>query len=165
MNSIRIIAFTDSSFANTKVLHSQLVFVSVMAGQHGRWNILHFSSVKCKHVTRSVMAAEMHGMVLGFNHAFVVRDIISEMFERDTELEAYVDSKTVFEVLANQATTCEKRLQIDINALRESYDRGELAKVSWTPEKVNSADAVTKKSIGMTGTPLWDLMTTGKLRI
>lgn len=88
------------------------------------------------------MASEIHALVLGFDHAYVIRDMVAEILQRYIQLKAFVDSKTVFDVLAKQGKTCEKLLQIDIHALRESYDRGELTRVCWIPGATNPADAL-----------------------
>jgi hypothetical protein len=41
-------------------------------------------------------------------------------------------------------TTKEKRLMIDIMALREAYERGELKDIRWIDGRDNPADAMTK---------------------
>lgn len=78
------------------------------------------------------------------------------------ELYAFVDSKTVFGIIAKDGQTRDRRCQIDINALRESYDNRELTKLGWIPGVMNLADALTKQHTG-TYTPLWNLMTTNTL--
>jgi hypothetical protein len=46
--------------------------------------------------------------------------------------------------LVKLSTTKEKRLMIDIMALREAYERGELKDIRWIDGSDNSADAMTK---------------------
>lgn len=70
------------------------------------------------------MAAKVHGLVLGFDHAFSIRDALQKIFSRKLGIEAYVDRKTLFNVVAKDGSMTEKRLKVDIAALRESYANG-----------------------------------------
>lgn len=140
---MRIIVCKDGSFANSRDVGSQLGFVVPIADAKGQCNILHYSSSKYKRVTRTVISAETHALVLLFDHAFVVRDMVSEMVNHDVSLEAYVHSKTFFEVLAKQGNTFEKRLQINVNGLQESNYSGDLSNVQWIPGHSNPANSLT----------------------
>lgn len=74
------------------------------------------------------MAAEVQGLVLGFDYAFVIRQLLFEILGRKICLEAFVDSKTLFNVVGKDGATTDRRIQIDIYALRESYAKGELSR-------------------------------------
>lgn len=156
--TVRLIFVTDASFANARGLKIQLRYLLFMADT-GRASIIHYSSFRCPHITRSVMASEGHTLVLGFYQAFSIRHLIQEILARDVELHAFVGSKTVFDIIAKNGQTSERRHKIDINAQGESYGNGELTKLGWIPGGMNAADARTKQLIG-TSTPLWNLMTT-----
>src|ERR1700712_1677524 len=54
------------------------------------------------------------------------------------------DSFSLYECLVKLGTTKEKRLMIDIMALRQSYEKRELAEVRWIDGHDNPADAMTK---------------------
>ena len=56
----------------------------------------------------------------------------------------YTDSYSLYECLVKLRTTKEKRLMIDIIALRQSYERRELTEVRWINRQDNPADAMTK---------------------
>lgn len=70
-----------------------------------------------------------------------------------------IDSRTVFNVITKDGQTAEKRLQIDVLAIRQSYDAGELDKFSWIPGSINPADALTKSAISLKS-PLYSIMST-----
>jgi hypothetical protein len=55
LNSLQLLVFTDASFANNKDLSSQMGYVITLTDASGSANILHWSSIKCKRVTRSVL--------------------------------------------------------------------------------------------------------------
>jgi len=54
------------------------------------------------------------------------------------------DSYSLYECLVKLGTTNEKRLMIDIMALRQSYERREIAEIRWINGEDNPADALTK---------------------
>ena len=58
----------------------------------------------------------------------------------------YTDSFSLYECLVKLGTTKEKRLMIDIMALRQSYERRELAEIRWIEGDSNPADAMTKST-------------------
>jgi len=70
------------------------------------------------------MAAELHALIYGFDNAYLVRDILEEVLQQKIEIDGYLDSRTVFNVVAKSSSTLEKRLQIDVHALRTSRKRG-----------------------------------------
>ena len=55
-----------------------------------------------------------------------------------------MDSYLLYECLVKLRTIKEKRLMIDIIALRQSYERRELTEVQWINRQDNPADIMTK---------------------
>ncbi|KAM4061493.1 DUF1421 multi-domain protein [Hirsutella rhossiliensis] len=81
----KLIIFTDGSFANNKDLSSQLGFTETARtkDQFGiKGNVLHWSSTKCKRVTRSVLASEIYGMVNGFDIGISLATTIRKITDR-----------------------------------------------------------------------------------
>ena len=71
--------FTDASFANNRDLLSQIGFVIVLTDRNQDANILHWSSIKCKRVTRSVLASELYVLAHGFDIAAVIKSTIQKI--------------------------------------------------------------------------------------
>lgn len=163
LEKARFSLFTDASFANADRFKSQMGFVLVI-GDGENSNIIHYGSSRCRRVTRSVMAAELHALFYGFDSAYVARDILHELRGRKLDIDGYVDSRTVFNVVAKNSSTLEKRLQIDVHELRESHRKGELRYLAWIPSKQNVAYGVTKGLIDAKH-PLGNLMTKNRLDI
>lgn len=162
--TVRLALFTDTSFANADNYKSQIGFVLVLTDASGNANIIHYGSSRCKRVTRSVMAAEVHALIYGFDNAYLARDILQEILEKEINIDGYVEYKTVFNVIAKSGSTLEKRLQIDVFAMCESHARGELRYPAWIPGTQNIADGLTRRLIGE-NRPLWNLMKTNKISI
>jgi len=130
-----------------------------------RGNILHWSSVKCKRVTRSVLASELYAMVHGIDLAIALRstlDMILEQFSASVPTVVCTDSWSLYECLVKLGTTEEKRLMIDIMAIRESYERRELTEIRWIEGIDNPADAMTKAKPNKA---LETLVETGEVKI
>lgn len=151
----KLIVFPDGSFANNKDLSSQLGYIAVLANEakvgdayeiYG--NAVHWRSTKCKRVTRSVLASEIYGMVNGFDMGIAMlttlRMVTSELGLPAIPLVLATDSYSLYECLVKLGTTDEKRLMIDLMALRQSYERREISTVRWINGLDNPADALTK---------------------
>jgi len=152
----KLFVFVDGSFANNSDMSSQLGFIIVIANETSneefkfriQGNIIHYSSVKSKRVTRSVLASEIYGMVAGVDMAYALSTTL-KMVTDQLELPAIptivcTDSYSLYECLVKLGTTKEKRLMIDIMALRQSYERRELYEIRWINGLDNPADAMTK---------------------
>ena len=148
LQTLRVAVFTDSSFANNHDMSSQIGYVVITVDKDNRANIIHWSSVKCKRVTRSVLAAELYAMSLGFDNAAVIKSTIQQILRRPIDLTIYIDSKSLYDCLVRLGTTHEKRLMIDIMCLRQAYERREISQVVWIDGKHNIADAMTKEKPG-----------------
>lgn len=112
----RIVLMTDASFTNSRGLKYQLSYVIALADDNYKANIFHYGSNLCKRVARSLMAAEVHGLVLGFYYAYIVRELVSKILGRNVSIESYGYRKTLFNLIAKYGSTSERRLQIDIFA-------------------------------------------------
>lgn len=139
-----MLVFTDAAFANNKDLSSQMGALLVAADANNNANILHWVSVKCKRVTRSVLASELLGMVHGFDTAHCVKTTLDLVLNMDIPLVVCTDSKSLYDCLVKLGTTQEKRLMIDVMCMREAYERREIAQVKWIAGKSNPADSMTK---------------------
>jgi hypothetical protein len=99
-------------------------------------------------VTRSVLASEVYGMVAGADVAFAIGStlkIITDQLNLPTiPTIVCTDSFSLYECLVKLGTTKEKRLMIDIMAIRQSYERRELFEIRWINGLDNPADAMTK---------------------
>lgn len=161
LESTKLVLFTDASFANARNHKSQLGFIVAMVDDKMNTNIVHFGSTRCQRVTRSVMAAEIHALLYGFDNAIIVQNLLHDVTGTLYSIDGLVDSKTLFNVVAKDGKTLEKRLQIDVHSIRESLNVGDLKRLGWIPGNQNYSDGLTKELINRSH-PLWILMTTNK---
>ncbi|KAF1974004.1 hypothetical protein BU23DRAFT_579966 [Bimuria novae-zelandiae CBS 107.79] len=122
----KLIVFVDGSFANNKDLSSQLGFILMLINESTDvdnafiicGNVIHYSLTKCKRVTRSVLASKIYGII-----------ITERLSLPAVPLVVCTDSYSLYECLVKLGTTKEKRLIIDIMALRQSYERREITEI------------------------------------
>ena len=162
INTLQLIVFTDASFANNADLISQIGYIIVLADGNNGANIIHWSSVKCKRITRSVLASELYGMALGFDTGSSIKTTFSKILDKSIPLVICTDSKSLFDCMVKLGTTREKRLMIDIMSLRQSYERREIAEIKWIEGNTNPADAMTKSNAC---SALKDLIDTNKINL
>lgn len=144
IQSLQLLVFTDASFANNNDLSSQIGYVIVLTDASKKANILHWSSVKCKRVTRSVLASELYGMTHGFDISTAIKSTIDKILQVNIPLIQVTDSKSLYDCLVRLGTTQEKRLMIDVMCLRQAYERRLITEVKWIDGEANPADAMTK---------------------
>ncbi|KAK1989628.1 hypothetical protein LX36DRAFT_665047 [Colletotrichum falcatum] len=157
LKTIKLFVFVDRSFANNADLTSQLSFIVILANKESNnhtttgqtpnntgmftvtRNIIHFSSTKCKRVTRSVLASEIYAMVAGADIAHAIRTTLALITKRLAipliPMVICTDSYSLYECLVKLSTTKEKQLMIDIMALRQSDNPAD----SFTKSSPNSA--------------------------
>lgn len=81
------------------------------------------------------MIAEVHALVWAFDHRYFVRQALEELLGRQVEMESFVDSRTLFNIIAKNNSTAQGRLQINVWVLKESYKRGQLTRPGLIPMK------------------------------
>ena len=126
---LQLLVFTDASFANNKDFSSQIGYVLALTDATGTANIIHWSSTKCKRVTRSVLASELYALAHGFDIGASIKSTLDKALGIDLPLVLCTDSKSLYDCLVKLGTTAEKRLMIDIMCLRQAYERREIAEV------------------------------------
>lgn len=103
MNEAKLLMFTYASFSNARNLRSQLGFIILVADKKGNANMIHYGSVGCSGVTRSVMASALNALTHGLDNEYVIQDLLEEVKGTKYPIVAYVEYKNVFYTMAKQA--------------------------------------------------------------
>ena len=173
LTTAKLFVFVDGSFANNADLSSQIGYVVTIGNEEPsdgsfqlRGNIVTWSSTKCKRVTRAVLASELYAMASGIDMAIALsttlRMVTKQLGIPPIPIVVCTDSLSLYECLIKLGTTKEKRLMIDIMAIRQSYERRELSEIRWISGTSNPADAMTKSTANAS---LEALVSTNKLTI
>jgi hypothetical protein len=138
VSNLKLFTLVNASFANNKDMSSQMGFIIILSNKvtssntnfRIRGNIIHWSLVKYKQITRSVLASEIYTIAHGVDIAVAIGGTIDMIIERlnlpKAPIVVCTDSRSLYDCLVKLGTTKEKRLIIDIMAMREAYERSEL---------------------------------------
>ena len=98
-----------------------------------RGNIIYWSLIKCKRITRSVLALELYSIVGGVDLAVTIIITLRIVTERlrlpIIPLVVCTDLYSLYKYLVKLGTTNKKRLIVDVLALRQLYERREIAEI------------------------------------
>jgi hypothetical protein len=68
-----LLIFTNSLFVNNKDFLLQIGYILVLADLLNKANIIYWSLVKCKRITKSILASELYTIAHGFNIGAVIK--------------------------------------------------------------------------------------------
>ena len=113
-----------------------------------------------------MLISEIYRIVAGTDISFAISSTLKIITEQLKLLAiptiVCTDSFSLYECLVKLGTTKEKRLMIDIMAIRQSYERRELFEIRWINGLNNPADAMTKVTPNKA---LENFVTTNKIRV
>ena len=82
LDNIRIRRYADASFASNVNFSSQIVIIVLIVDDNLDAVIIHYSSRKCKRVTRSILVSELYALSKCFDYCSAIRHDLSEMLYR-----------------------------------------------------------------------------------
>jgi hypothetical protein len=150
--------FIDWSFANNRDLFSQIDYVIYFVDTKNV-NIVHWLLIKCKKVTRSVLAVELYTLVHDFDLDAVFKATLFNILDHLVSFVLCIDSKSIYDCLIKLDTTQKKRLMIDVMSLQQSYERRKIIEMKWIHEINNSIDFMIKNKTSTTLKTLIDINT------
>ncbi len=104
---------------------------------------IHWSSRKLRRVARSSTTAEILATADAFDMGLYLKALLAEL-TYDHELHLNSDSRSVFNLSSTTKEPEERVNKLDLAAMREAHENGELAVISRTPGYYLVADALTK---------------------
>jgi hypothetical protein len=127
-------------------MFSQLDYVICLTNSK-HVNIVHWSSIKCKRITRSVFAAKLYALAHDFDLDAVLKATLSAILDRFLSLLFCIDSKSLYDCLIKFDTTQKKRFMINVMNFRQSYERRKITKMKWLHEINNSINFMIKNKV------------------
>ena len=157
-----VVCTSDASFAGMPRGRSQGGFAigfanpDILSGT-APFNVVHYHSGLLKRVVRSSLAAEISQAAHTLEEGDFVRALLAEMISENFELKMWVphvaqwklvlvlDSRTGYDLLNGTGLGEDKRLAIDIAAMRQALQEDGAARlVRWVPGEELIADDLTK---------------------
>ena len=107
-------------------------------------NIVYWSLVKYKRITKSILAFKLYAIAHSFNINTAIKATVKLQLNISLLLILYTNSKSIYKYLIKLGTIQEKRLIINIICLCQLYKKREIAKVKWINGDSNPVNAMTK---------------------
>lgn len=147
LNTIHIVCFTDASFANLPDRGSQGGFVMFVIDEKGIYSAIAWQSKRIKRVVNSSLSAECLEAVEAAETCILLRARLEELLclpSQFIKLSLITDSKSLLDAVHTSTSVENKRLQIDINMLREMVEKGEIDEFRWIQTEFQVANPLTK---------------------
>ena len=157
--NIALEVFTDASHANLPDgVSSTMGLVIFLAGDN-RLAPISWRANKIRRVVKSTLAAEALALQEGIDEAIYLQRMLAEM-SLQVPIHVFVDNKGLVDALHSTKLVQDRRLRIDIGALKQTLER-EVNAVKWCPGEKQLADCLTKR--GANGSKLLSVFQTGQL--
>lgn len=139
--------YADASFGNIDDENTQIGYIISLSDGSKRCPIW-WRSRKARRVAKATIEAE--ALSLGesleggiyFNHLW--KEIVGGA---DLDVIARTDSKTLVKAIKSNTGVSSKRLKIDLAAIKEAVERGEVGEVEWVKSGEQIADVFTKRGV------------------
>ena len=144
-----LVVFSDASHKILADGNSQGGFIVFLAGSHNKFAPLVWTSHRLKRVVKSAMAAETIALNEAIEHALLLKTILLEIYELGSSklpISCYIDSKQTLAAVTSTNVIEDKRTLIDVCAIRQMLDRGEVNSVQWITKDKQLADCLTKST-------------------
>ena len=161
VSNLRLVVYSDASLGNVQDASSQIGYLIFLVDGHNSAVLVSWASKKSKRVARSTLTAETLAATEAIDNAVVMKESIEEILKIQLPpIILRTDNKSLHDAIRTTNTLSEKRLMIDMSALRQMSDRKEV-EVQWISAKLQLADVLTKD--GADKRKLMQIMSMGKL--
>lgn len=143
-SSVNLRVYTDASFVTNDGLASQLGIVLLLCDFGDNAHIIDYRSNKTRKVVRSTMGGEVAAFMEGFNHPFSFARDLQAVLGRIVLVYMYTDPKQLFDASTRGNQTTERRLMVEIMAVRQAYRRFETTAIRLVRGEDNQADELSK---------------------
>lgn len=152
LSHLKIVAYSDASFANLTDGGSQGGYIIFLVGNNHKYTPITWQSKRIRRVVKSTLAAETLAMVDMSEACLFYRKLLLEILQLKDEPEnikiiCKTDNSCLFDSVHSSTQILDKRLRIEMAILREMLERKEIAEFSWIPTNGQVADCLTKKGV------------------
>ena len=95
-------------------------------------------------MARSVLGAKVYDLPDALDMGIALRVIIGPILKFAASIYAFKDSKSLFDTITKVSQIAEKRLLIDVSAIREAFITRGVVSIGWMRSNYDIADPLTK---------------------
>lgn len=129
VTTLRVRVYADASYATNTDGSSQVGCIVLLFDIPGLAHVLSFTSRKCRRVVRSIMAGEVYAFSAAFDEAFIIRYDLEQLYGCHFPINIFTDAKQLLDVVTKATHPTEKRLMVNIAAVRQAFNRGDTSNV------------------------------------
>jgi hypothetical protein len=146
LDTVGVTAHTDASFNNHDNGASQGGQIIFISDSQNNCCPISWRSNKVRRVARSTLAAETLSFADGMDTAQYVRQLAEEiqLMSGQSTTRKITDSRSLFDAANTTSLITDRRLRVELSAIRESKEKGEI-QIVWTSGDKQLADCLTKK--------------------
>lgn len=144
---LKFVIFIDALFVNKYNLLSQIGFIIISVNNDNKANIIYWLSIKCKRITRSILASKLYAIVYRFLIRAMLKFTIECILAQSVLIILCTNPKLSYNCLVKLGTTQEKRLIVDIMCLQQSYERWKIMEIRWIDGNSSLANAIAKRKL------------------
>ena len=145
LKTLKIVVYTDASFGNLADGGSQGGHVIFLCDSDNNASLLSWSSNRVKRTARNNLASETLAFNDGSDTGFYMSRLIEEILQIKVPIHVLSDSQSLFEHIGTTKLASDRRMRVEISAIREMVEKGEIS-AHWIEKDYNASDILTKKS-------------------
>ena len=146
-NHLKLYIFTDASFGNLEDGGSQGSYLIFLVDNENRCNILSWQSKRLCRIARSSLTAETLAINDGIDAAIQIQVLLKETFQSDIPIYVFTNNKSLHDSMNSNKYVQNKRLRIEMNAVKETVANKEIQKMIWINNDHQLADCLTKNGV------------------
>ena len=140
--------YADASFGNVEGVDSQIGYIVSLVDQQGKRCPIIWKSNKAKRVAKSTIEAEALSLGEAAEAGIYLNKIFKEVTgTKNVPIIIKTDSKTLESSMKTTTGVKSKRLRIEMAAMKEMLEKGEINGIDWVNTKEQVADILTKSKV------------------
>ena len=146
LSSTHVVMFSDASFNNHPNGSSQGGYIVMIVDKHNQSCPISWKSNKVRRIARSTLAAETLVFTDGCDAAYFINQLAQEaqIVSSDSQILTYTDNKSLHDSVNTTAQVTDRRLRVEISAIREMQEKEEIT-IKWISKEKQLADCLTKR--------------------
>ena len=163
IQSVEVVVYTDSSFNNLDDGGSQGGQIVFLKDQFNRSCPISWRSTRVRRIARSTLAAEALSFADGMDTANFVYQLADklQLIKKNSPIIGITDSRSLYDAANTSTQISDRRLRVELSAIRDTKDKGEM-NIVWTNKENQLADVLTKK--GASSNALLEVVGSGRIQ-